>query len=119
MAGVLPLGEALRMLAEQCVPASVEPNLLEPWELHRQGSPVVSDRRRPGRMVRPVQRMLAVTGPVEPAAVLKGLNRTRSASYSPDPMPTEELLLAWAEEHSPSRCRAAASDWPAPTPPRS
>ena len=31
--------------------------------------------------------------------VLDGLYRTRSAAYSPDPLPSEDLLLAWAEEH--------------------
>lgn len=99
-AGVLPLGRAIDMLNDRAVPADAAPDLLEAWELHRQGSPVVFDRRRSGRMLRPVQRLLAVTGPVGVRVVLDGLRRMRSAAYSPDPLPTEELLLAWAREHS-------------------
>lgn len=100
-AGVLPVHDAVTLTLW---PARWDDrqrlDLLHWWQLFEPGSPVVWDRLRSGRLLRPLQRMLAACGPLAVEDVVHGLHRTRhtNPAITPGP-PDRSVLLAWAAEH--------------------
>jgi len=115
-AGVLPVGEALDLLHAHPRPAIGRANgrggardgpdvpggldLLQGWQLHVPGSPVVWDRTRPGRLLSPVRRVLAASGPLPAEDVPAGVHRSRELrDPASSPAPTAPALLAWTVEH--------------------